>query len=103
MVAIVVGAASSLSNQRSTGLGDAPGAVATAQAQATQSLPYSGVARISLEETLEMLEQGEAVLVDVRSSTSYEKAHAAGAISMPEEEIDARMNELPRDQDLVLY
>jgi rhodanese-related sulfurtransferase len=56
-----------------------------------------------LEETVPKLEQGKAVLVDVRSRLSYDKAHAAGATSMPEEEIEARLSELPRDQDLVLY
>ena len=103
VVAIVVGVLISLDNRRSAGGGDATGAVATARAQATQLLPFSGVARISLDEALEKLEQGEAVLVDVRSSASYDNAHAAGATSIPEEEIDARINELPRDQDLVLY
>jgi rhodanese-related sulfurtransferase len=56
-----------------------------------------------VDETQEKLAQGEAILVDVRSSTSYAKSHAAGAVSIPEEEMEARQNELPRDKDLVLY
>jgi hypothetical protein len=103
VVVLVLGAIISFSNQRSAGVGNAPGVVATAEALATRSIPYPDVSRISLEETLPRLEQGEAVLVDVRSRSSHEKAHAAGAISMPEEEMDARIGELPRDQDLVLY
>jgi rhodanese-related sulfurtransferase len=46
---------------------------------------------------------GQAVLVDVRSKASYDKSHAAGAISMPEEEVGARVDELPQDKDIILY
>jgi rhodanese-related sulfurtransferase len=56
-----------------------------------------------LEEATEKVEQGEAVLIDVRSRASYEKSHAVGAISIPEPEVDARLAELPRDKELVLY
>jgi rhodanese-related sulfurtransferase len=77
--------------------------VVTAQPLSTSGIPYPDVPRISLQETTEKLEQGQAVLVDVRSRASYDKAHATGALSMPEEELDARLNELPRDQELVLY
>ena len=76
---------------------------ATAQPLAPQAIPFPLVPRASLDETQEKLAQGEAVLVDVRSSASYAKSHAAGAISIPEEEMEARQNELPRDKDLVLY
>ena len=55
------------------------------------------------QETQDKLAQGQAILVDVRSKTSYDKSHAEGAISVPEDEIGARQNELPRDKDLILY
>jgi hypothetical protein len=103
VVTIVLAAIISAVGRGPAGADNTMGPVATVQAQATQVLPYSSVPRISLEETLQMLEQGEAVLVDVRSRSSYDEAHAAGARSVPEEEMDARANELPRDQDLVLY
>lgn len=70
---------------------------------ATQPIPYSEVPRASLQETVEKLEQGQAILVDVRSKSSYDKAHAVGALSIPEEEIDTRLGELPRDKELILY
>ena len=103
MGAVLIGAIVSFSNRESTSVGDTPGTAATAQGLATRAIPYPSVPRISLEETLPKLEQGEAILVDVRSRLSYEKEHAAGATSVPEDEIDARLGELPRDQDLVLY
>ena len=69
----------------------------------TASIPFPLVRRATLEETQSKLEQGQAVLVDVRSKSSYDQGHAAGAISLPEEEVAARLVELPRDKELILY
>ena len=69
----------------------------------TGSMPNPDVPRISLEETLTKLEQGQATLIDVRSRDSFEKSHAQGAISIPEEEMGARLDELPHDKDIILY
>ncbi len=106
IVAIVIGAIIALEGGRSTpaaSAGDVPIAGNTAAALDTRSLPYPDVPRISLQETQEKLEQGQAILVDVRSKNSFDQAHAAGAISIPEEEVAARANELPRDKELILY
>jgi rhodanese-related sulfurtransferase len=43
------------------------------------------------------------LLVDVRSASSYEKSHAVGAVSIPEETIASRLQELPRDKEIILY
>jgi Rhodanese-like domain len=75
----------------------------TLQAQPTSSIPNPNVPRISLQEAQDKLRGDQAVLIDVRSKSSYDKAHAAGALSIPEEEIDARLAELPRDKEIILY
>ncbi len=106
VVAIIVGAILSIENRRPATAavpGDLSVPVVTAQAQPTLSIPYPNVPRISLQETAERLEKGELVLVDVRSKDLYSKGHAKGAISIPEEEIEARLGELPRDKDVVFY
>ncbi len=74
-----------------------------AQPLNTTSIPFPDVRRVSLQETQSKVEQGQAVLVDVRSKSSYDQGHAAGAISIPEEEIAARLGELPRDKEIILY
>jgi hypothetical protein len=79
------------------------GTVSTALPQPTQPIPYPDVPRISVSDTADQLARGEALLVDVRSKASYDKAHAAGSISIPEEEVAGRLDELPRDKLLVLY
>jgi rhodanese-related sulfurtransferase len=62
------------------------------------------VPRISPEELKERLDSGEDILiVDVRSAGAYESRHIAGAISVPSHEVESRLDEFPRDQDLVLY
>lgn len=100
VLVIIVGAVLSIETRRPATA--SPGSN-TPQAQATSSLPYPGVARITVEETVEKLDSGQAVLVDVRSKSSFDTLHAEGAVSVPENEIQTRLDELPRDVDLVLY
>lgn len=83
--------------------GDVAPLAGTAQPLSTKPPPNPGVPRATLDETWEKMERGEAVLVDVRSKASFDRSHAAGSISIPEEEIFARMDELPRDKEVVLY
>jgi hypothetical protein len=106
LVAIVVGAIALLEMGRSQSAaqaGEDPAQGNTAQALNTSSIPYPDVPRVSLQETQDKMAQGQAVLVDVRSKASYDKSHAVGALSIPEEEMGARVNELPRDKDIILY
>jgi hypothetical protein len=42
-------------------------------------------------------------IIDVRWYGSYEEGHIKGAISFPEDEVDARVGELPRDKLIVAY
>jgi rhodanese-related sulfurtransferase len=66
----------------------------------------SEVPRISVEELKERLDNGEAIVVgDTRPAAVYDVKHIAGAISMPASEIynESPMDELPLDQEIVLY
>jgi len=106
VVALVIGAIAFLENGRSSSAAQPSDGLAqgnTAQALNTSSIPFPNVPRVSLEDTQDKLAQGQAILVDVRSKASYDKSHAEGAISIPEEEIEARKDELPRDKELILY
>lgn len=106
ILAIVVGAIflnESRLGSTSSAAGDISVPVTTAQAQPTSQIPFPNVPRISLDETKGKLDSGQVVLVDVRSKDSYDKSHAVGAISIPEAELSSRLNELPRDKEIVLY
>jgi hypothetical protein len=100
VVAVILGVIVSAENQPS---GSVPSSVNTAQGLDTQPIPYPNVPRISLADTQKELDNGQAILVDVRSKSSYDSGHAVGAISIPEEETNARLNEFPRDKDIILY
>jgi hypothetical protein len=73
---------------------------------ATQEPPksISEVPRISAEEIKERLDNREDILiVDSRANSLFETRHIAGAISVPESEVESRLDEFPRDQDIVFY
>jgi adenylyltransferase/sulfurtransferase len=62
------------------------------------------VPRITPQELKERLDSGEAILVvDSRSPLEFEAEHIAGAISVPSSEVESRLDEFPRDQEIVLY
>lgn len=62
------------------------------------------VPRIAPSVLKQRLDAGERLLVvDARSSGEHAEAHIPGAISVPLSELEARLNELPRDQEIVFY
>ena len=83
----------------------------TAQANAQSSAKSSpvvnptgdGVRRITPNELRDDLANGTAVLVDVRSEETYKAEHIRGAINIPEGQIIARANELPRGKMIATY
>jgi hypothetical protein len=106
VVAVIVGAIFAIETSRSTAASGADGGtlpLITAQPNPTRALPYPEVPRISLEDTRAGQASGEVVVVDVRSENSYDTTHITGAISVPETEIETRLDQLPRDKTLVLY
>ena len=62
------------------------------------------VPRISVQDLKTQLDRGEAILiVDARSESSFQRRHIAGAISVPASEVRSRLDEFPRDQEIVFY
>ena len=66
-------------------------------------LPYPEVTRISVVEARERLDNGTAVIVDVRSAEEYAEAHIANAHSMPLNELQSRYQELPQNTEIITY
>ena len=58
---------------------------------------------INQDELERRLSLGEVALIDVRPRLEYLSGHIAGAISIPLEELEARIGELPRQQEIVAY
>jgi len=58
---------------------------------------------VSADELLERLSAGDTVVLDVRPEVEFRAGHIRGARSMPLHELEARMSELPKDQEIVAY
>ena len=83
-----------------------PTATLTPEPTATLEPPKftSEVPRITAEEVKARLDNGEAIMiVDTRGKVSFDIEHIAGAVSVPKAEVEARLDEFPRDQDIVFY
>jgi rhodanese-related sulfurtransferase/predicted transcriptional regulator len=59
---------------------------------------------VTREELARRLEDGDPVLIlDVRPATEHAAGHVPGAVSIPVEELQRRLAELPRDREIVAY
>lgn len=61
------------------------------------------VEAIGREELRERLARGDVVLVDVRPEEEFAAGHIEGARSVPLEELERRLAELPSDHEVVAY
>jgi rhodanese-related sulfurtransferase len=55
------------------------------------------------EELLRRVRAGRTVVVDVRPAGEYRAGHIAGALSIPLDELDERLSELPARKEIVAY
>ena len=63
----------------------------------------SDVEAIGLEELRARLARGDAVLVDVRPAEEFAAGHIDGARSVPLEELERRLAELPANREVIAY
>lgn len=61
------------------------------------------VETIGREELLQRLRAGELVLIDVRPAQEYAAGHIEGSRSLPLEELEQRLHELPEDREIIAY
>jgi len=58
---------------------------------------------VGFDDLRRRLRDGTAIVVDVRPTSEYVAGHIGGAISIPHDQIDKRLEELPRSKDIVAY
>lgn len=58
---------------------------------------------VGRDELLKRVRTGEVILLDVRPSEEYRSGHIKGAISVPVEQIEQRLADLPADKKIVAY
>jgi rhodanese-related sulfurtransferase len=61
------------------------------------------VEAIDRDELIARLSRGDVVLVDVRPREEFEAGHVEGARSIPIDELEQRMTELPTDREVIAY
>ena len=61
------------------------------------------VEAIDRNELMQRLRRGDVVLIDVRPGEEFEAGHIKGARSIPLDELQDRLSELPADRDVVAY
>jgi rhodanese-related sulfurtransferase/DNA-binding transcriptional ArsR family regulator len=66
---------------------------------------YQGedVEAIDRDELIARLNRGDAVLIDVRPQEEFAAGHIDGARSIPIDELERRLSELPADREIVAY
>ena len=70
---------------------------------ATEAYLGGAVEEVGRDELVARLERGDVVLVDVRPHREFVAAHITGALSIPLNELEARLTELPTGVDVVAY
>jgi rhodanese-related sulfurtransferase/DNA-binding transcriptional ArsR family regulator len=63
----------------------------------------SSAEAIGMEELLRRARSHDVVVLDTRPASEYLAGHIAGAISVPVEELQRRLRELPKNKDYVAY
>jgi rhodanese-related sulfurtransferase len=60
---------------------------------------------VTAKEALNLIDKGGVTLIDVRPKEDYQKIHIRGAISIPYEEIESKLNRLEqfRDREIYIY
>ena len=62
-----------------------------------------GMEPVNREALLELVRKGSVTVLDVRPAEEYNAGHIAGAISLPLKELEQRLSDLPRNQEIVAY
>jgi rhodanese-related sulfurtransferase/DNA-binding transcriptional ArsR family regulator len=58
---------------------------------------------VGFDELKTRLRDGSVMIVDVRPAEEYAAGHIAGAISIPHDQIEDRLREIPKDKEVVAY
>ncbi|MGW7533334.1 ArsR/SmtB family transcription factor [Amycolatopsis sp. NPDC054798] len=70
---------------------------------ADELLGEDEVEELGRDALMDRIEAGDALVLDVRPENEFEAGHIAGAVSVPLDELEDRLSELPADQEVVAY
>ncbi|WP_409250716.1 ArsR/SmtB family transcription factor [Bacillus sp. SCS-153A] len=58
---------------------------------------------VQLQDMLKQIQEGEAVLIDVRPDDEYKNQHIPGALSIPIQDLEKQISYLPKDKKIIAY
>ena len=59
---------------------------------------------VSIETAIELMEENpDIVILDVRTASEYSEAHIEGAVNIPVDELETRLDELSQDDEILVY
>lgn len=71
--------------------------------QATEEAAEAALPRIQIADAVAKLGQPDVLFVDARSQAEFSTAHIKDAVSLPVDEVEARLSELPKDKEIIFY
>lgn len=80
-----------------------PGVSQNSSSSSAQGFTTADIDRVRLEEAKAAFDSGEATFVDVRSQTAFADDHIPGAVSIPLDELQNRLDELDPSDWIILY
>lgn len=69
---------------------------------AAQRMPTPEELRVSFEEFKKLYDRGEVLVLDVRSAQAYQAGHIPGAISVPLDDVEAKIPELKKEKRAIV-
>ena len=63
----------------------------------------AGAGLLPRRELERLIDEDRVLVLDVRPTPEYQQGHLPGALSLPVDDLAARLPQLPRDRDLVVY
>jgi rhodanese-related sulfurtransferase/DNA-binding transcriptional ArsR family regulator len=58
---------------------------------------------VDRDELMQRAKSGESVVIDVRPASEFASGHLPGAVSVPLDQLEKRLADLPRDREVVAY
>ncbi len=72
-------------------------------ASTTKSPEKAQYVNISVQQAKEMIARGEVFILDVRTQEEYDAGHIQNSTLIPLQEIEKRLDEIPRDRKILVY
>lgn len=64
---------------------------------------HSEIEQVAYGDLMKRIDQGNITLIDVRPKEDYDENHFPGSNSVPIDELEQSLADLPRDQDIIAY